>query len=208
MLHSKRRLWTEDDDDGEVMFSESAIYSTIQCRGCDDVKMRLVEGGSHSDETISYYPPATFRRKPKWMGELLLESIMDGIHKTLVELLSEVYKAMQNGMPRLAAMGVRALLESVMTDKVGDKGTFAQNLDAFATEGHISNRQKERIAKVLDAGSAVIHRAHLPTTNDVIAMVDLAENLIESIYFHDAQIDEVAKTVPARPVFRKVKSRR
>ena len=34
-------------------------------------------------------------------------------------------------------MGIRALLELIMIDKVGDKGSFAKNADTFEREGFL-----------------------------------------------------------------------
>lgn len=127
-----------------------------------------------------------------------MDSFGGGIKETLRQLLVEVYKALQNGMPRLAAMGVRATLEAIMVDKVGDQKSFKANIDKFAEEGHIARNQVGRIMSVLDAGGAVIHRGYVPTDADVIAMVDLTENLVESIDFHDEPIQAVAKRVPPR----------
>ncbi|SHL40013.1 hypothetical protein SAMN05216428_102279 [Nitrosospira sp. Nsp11] len=44
--------------------------------------------------------------------------------KFVEEFLNEIYVALQNNLPRLATMGVRALLEKIMISKVGDQGTF------------------------------------------------------------------------------------
>lgn len=199
VLHTVRRVWEEYDEDGDPYQHETATYETVQCCGCEEVKLKVAETGPYPALPPTYFPPATFRRRPEWTDSLMLQSFGVGIHKTLFELFSEVYKALQNGMPRLAAMGVRAVLESIMVDKVGDKGTFNKNVAAFAEEGHIAKKQVPRINAVLDAGSAAIHRGYAPSTEDVIAMVNLTENLVESLYFHDEQINAVASRVPPRP---------
>jgi hypothetical protein len=45
----------------------------------------------------------------------------DGTEK-FYSLLEEIYIATQNNLPRLAIMGIRALLEHIMIDKVTDQG--------------------------------------------------------------------------------------
>lgn len=198
VLHTTRRRWEDFYPDGSPSFVETADYETVQCCGCEEVKLKVSSSGPWPDEGPVYFPPAIFRRKPEWSNDLLFASMGGGIHDTLWKLLSEVYKALQNGMPRLATMGVRAALEVVMVDKVGDQGRFVDNVNKFADEGHIAKNQVPRIMSVLDAGGAVIHRGYAPTDSDVIAMVNLLEHLVESIYFHDKQIEAVAKRVPPR----------
>jgi len=56
---------------------------------------------------------------------------MTALPDTVRGLLAEVYTAFQANARRLATMGVRAVLEAVMIDKVRDNGSFAKNLDAF-----------------------------------------------------------------------------
>jgi hypothetical protein len=83
-------------------------------------------------------------------------------YRTLNDLLTEVYKALRNGMPRVAAMGVRAILETIMVEKIGDRGTFKANIDAFQAAGHIGQMQRTLVNSVLDVGGATIHRGYAP----------------------------------------------
>lgn len=199
VLNSVTRRWDYLDDDGSPYAHEQCIYDTLQCCGCDEVRLRLTESGPYPTEPARYYPPATFRPKPSWLNDLILDSVDDDALRAVVALLNEVYKALQADMPRLAAMGVRAVLEAIMLDKIGDHGRFKDNVKAFEEAGYIGKLQKERIDQVLDAGSAAIHRRYLPTPDDVVAMLNLAEHLVESTYVHERQIRGIASRVPARP---------
>lgn len=198
VLHSAKRHWVDEIDEG-FYHEESAEYDMVQCCGCEEIKLKVSSYGPWPESDPDYYPPAIFRRRPEWMHQLQMDAFAGGVKESLSSLLGEVYRALQNNMPRLAVMGVRAVLEVVMTDKVGDNQSFAKNLEKFTKEGYIGTRQADRITAVLDAGGAAIHRGYEPTAADVISMVNLTENLVESIYFHDDSIQEVAKRVPQRP---------
>jgi hypothetical protein len=63
------------------------------------------------------------------------------IPDSLIDLMEEIYTAVQAGSRRLSAMGIRALLETVMIQKVGDKGSFKANVDALLEAGYVSMRQ-------------------------------------------------------------------
>jgi hypothetical protein len=69
-------------------------------------------------------------------------------------LVEEIYTALHGECLSLAAMGVRALLERVMIDCIGDQGTFTRNLTAFQEQGYISSRQKNVLEANLEVGHA------------------------------------------------------
>ncbi|WP_375166584.1 DUF4145 domain-containing protein [Bradyrhizobium sp. USDA 4532] len=55
-------------------------------------------------------------------------------------------------------MGIRSALEQIMIFKIGDKGSFNKNLDAFQQGGFISALQREAMRATLDVGDAAMHR--------------------------------------------------
>ena len=61
----------------------------------------------------------------------------------IYNLLVEVYSAANDEQFRLLAMGVRAVLDHVMTRIVGDIGGFERKLAEMVTKEHLSSRQKE-----------------------------------------------------------------
>jgi hypothetical protein len=70
----------------------------------------------------------------------------------LGSLLHEIYQAVHGGQYRLAAMGIRALLEQIMMPKVGDLGSFEKQLDAFEKAGYISFIQRDTMKATLEVG--------------------------------------------------------
>lgn len=79
------------------------IYEMLKCRGCDLVILRITS--KHIEDRasrVTYYPPAIARRAPAWLdGFDFLE-----LPGNLFPLLDEIYKAAQNGLRCLAAMGI------------------------------------------------------------------------------------------------------
>jgi hypothetical protein len=101
------------------------------------------------------------------------------------DLLEEIYTATQNDLPRLALMGIRALLEQVMILKVGDHRSFRENLKKFHEGGYISVIQFDALDRILDAGHAVIHRGFAPEKGDLDTALDVMEGILAVIYVHD-----------------------
>lgn len=169
-------------------------HRLLECCGCQGVKMEREELSDYCDfnengmiPEITVYPPHTFRQKPAWLSSLVFPfSVESGqVNRELINLINEVYVAIQNGCNRLAVMGIRALIEFVMIQKVGDKGRFVKNMNAFQEQGFISKIQREALDMVLEAGHAAIHRSYSPKTNEVTAAIDIVENVLESIYVVD-----------------------
>lgn len=137
-----------------------------------------------------------FSAEPEWFENLYFE--IPGEEEFVESLLNEIYVAVQNNLRNLALMGVRSLLEKIMIAKVGDKGSFFNNLEAFSAQGFVSQKQKENLSIILEAGHAAIHRKFNPIKNEIITVLDITEHIIESVYLHQSKIDQLKKRVPQR----------
>lgn len=204
LLHSETMTWNDEIDQDLVIEGEDT-YEMLKCCGCDNIALRhfsrsslnLDKHGQPFTEVI-YYPPAISRKEPEWLHELydiedysLTENIIEGI-------LREIYVALHNNSRRLATMGIRALLEHVMIDKVGDSGSFGGNLKKFGNEGYISQKQKEILEAVLEVGHAAMHRSYNPSEDELNTAISITENLIESIYVHGKRAKRVKEKLPKR----------
>ena len=85
-----------------------------------------------------------------------------------------------------------------MIDKIGDKGTFAANVNAFEEEGFISKKQKGVLEPILEAGHAAMHRGYKPNKNEVVRLMDVTENIIETIYVNEQRIKGLSAKIPPK----------
>lgn len=205
-IHKHERKWEEQisDDPPDWIYGKD-LYELLQCAGCERITLRHTAWfcGDCDDEgspipRVSYYPPPIFRRQPKWLLG------MEGLHfivspiSFVPRLFKEVYTALHDDCPSLAAMGIRALLERVMITQVADQGTFAKNLLAFQEQGFISVRQQEVLEATLEVGHASIHRAYDPTPDDLRMTLDITENILESVYVSGDQAKKLKQRVPPK----------
>ena len=147
------------------------------------------------DSIVHYYPPQISRRKPAWIED-------GGIPASQLGLLNEIYEALHNDSPRLAAMGVRSLIENVMIEKVGDQGGFGKNLQEFLDRGWISMKKEEVLSKIIEAGHAATHRNFEPSTDDLNTLMDIAESLLADVYVHPQRGVTLGGKIPPRPAKR------
>lgn len=186
------KAWT-DEDWLQDQFTES--FALLECAGCHRISMRhAVKYLDDRSSRNSYFPPPTSRQRPAW----LLRLGMARSDETISELLDEVYQVVDSGQYRLAAMGVRALLEQIMILKIGDRGTFRDNLDAFQNEGYISTIQHDTMRNVLDIGDAAIHRGFKPGEDDLSLALDIVEAIIGTVLSHGEESSEMVKKLPQR----------
>lgn len=185
-------------------------YELLKCGGCGSIQLRHTNWFSEDFDPETgtaklkrhYYPPPTYRKKPKWLYPYVSPSddalFYVVLEKNLEDIINEIYIALQNNALQLAVMGIRALLETVIVHKCGDQGTFGGNLEAFYKAGYISTKQKELINSVLEAGHAAIHRGYKPKKHEVSCLMDISESIIEMIYINDFRMKGINGKIPAK----------
>lgn len=170
----------------------SEEYDLLQCCGCDDVcvrRQRHDDAPEDSEPQVYFYPPRLSRRRPKWFSALPLD---------LVALLDEVYSALAADSRRLALMGARAVIDMVLVEKVGDKGTFPDKLDALESRGFIEAGNRDQLAAAIDAGHAAAHRGYEPSADDIGHVLDIVESLLQSAYVLDDAARGLRQHTPRR----------
>ena len=78
-------------------------------------------------------------------------------------------------------MGVRAVIETLMTNKIGDQGSFSKNLSEFSKRGFISEPQRLAMEQAIDVGSAAIHRGAKAIVPRRWRRSRVTENVIEGV---------------------------
>src|SRR5271166_26412 len=182
-------------EDGRHEEDRNITYAMLQCCGCGEVclakQVLFTDDGSKEFE---FYPPPISRKKPSWWLSLLINSK----NAYLGALLNEIYEATHSGQNRLAAVGIRALLENLMISRIGDQGSFESNLNEFHARGYVSLIQRDTLSSILQMGHGAMHRSFLPKTKDLILALDIAEGVMAPIFHHHQAAEEVSNTVPPR----------
>lgn len=189
--------WEQDIGTRHSIYG-SSTHNLLRCAGCGEIKLRVTswfseETGADGDPIIKeiFYPPAISRQVPDWFR--LLDNEWH-----ITKLLNEVYVATQNGAKSLAAMGLRAVVEAVMLDKVGDHGSFARNLVEFEAQGFISRIQKASLLTALELGHASIHRSYEPSNDQLDIATDIVEGLVHQLYVLNHSAEVARRNIPKR----------
>jgi hypothetical protein len=177
-------------DDHGYEYEWSATTSLLECRGCEEISMRV--GWWHSEydasDEMEFYPPRISRKPPGWLH---------GLPRDWERLLREIYSALHANSRSLAMMGARTIVDVYMNDAVGDIGGFAAKLKKLVTDGYLGSQDKEILEAALEAGHAAAHRGHAPSPQNVNHVMDIVENLLQKYALRNAAA-KLSKTTPRR----------
>ncbi len=206
VVHREQTSWSEDLDDQQgVSIYGGDTWTLLKCLGCDEVRLQHTSWFSEDTDPdgqpaihTEWFPPSITRQMPIWRRQVFPFSVK---LQELNGLTGEIYGALSIGAHRVAAMGIRALVERVMVDLVGDKGTFQSTTKAFFAAGFVAPFQQEMFENTLvEAGHAAMHRGFEPTAETVNTLLDIVEGVMNTIYYQPMLAAEAQKTIPGRRV--------
>lgn len=177
-------------------------YAMIECCGCSRISMSYQRVWKYDGSVDSdFFPSPVSRKEPDWVYWIWLGQFRTSAEQEaakLTFLLKEIYQAVHGCQYRLAAMGIRALLEQIMIMKVSDLPTFNDKLDAFQRDGYISAIQRASMSATLDVGHAAMHRGFVPSERDLNIALDVVEGVMAPIFGHANEAKALASRVPPR----------
>lgn len=103
----------------------------------------------------------------------------------------ETLKALSSGMPLLAAIGLRALIESICLEQKTKSRTLAKGIDELAANGLLSQKQAEFLHNHRFMGNVAAHEIEAPKPEHLIAALEIAETLLKTIYI----LPEIAEQI-------------
>ncbi len=190
--------WTETDDEDNPIYEEQYVFDLLQCRGCKTISLRRTYTHSGMPEAeVDHFPPSISRHRPSWFQNLGFLAFKGPKHEIRC-LLEEIYSATFSGSRRLALMGVRAVLDVALTDKLGDIGGFDQKLNAAVEKRWITPKHHEVLKATIDAGSAAAHRSYNPDKEHLDLVLDVVEHVIQLLYILEQHAEDIAKQTPKR----------
>ena len=189
----------ESTKNDEITIYGKCVYELLKCCGCDTKRILFTSWFSeHTDldgrsiPTLTYYPPIVNRKMPDWLANRVFA---DGDH-FVARLLRQIYDASTTGCYALAAMGIRALLEQTMIDKIADQGSFKKNLDKFQSAGYVGTNQRQTLETTLELGHAAIHRNFNPSGDDIRVALEITEGILSSVYVQDGEARALKGRIP------------
>jgi hypothetical protein len=194
----KQSVYFEPDE--EATFYDKA--TALKCAGCEFIFLQKESWNSEAYDEFGFpctltecFPKWGKKPIPDWITDLA-ESSSDA--SLIFQKLREVLLSFESNWYWLACVGCRSVLEAAMIEKVGDQGTFKNNLEAYHREGKISGSDKDQLAVIIEVGHGATHRSFHPTREQVKTAIDIVCRVLQGVYVHAPQAQNLGQGIPPR----------
>ncbi len=182
----------EGNETEKAYLVQGEIWRIYKCLGCDTLNLQfeIVHVPNLKPVSIFLFPKGKqIRSMPEWVARIKIEYL---------EQFQEIYQAINEGLFRLALMGIRALLDQFIVEKVGDIGTFKDKLNKLREQGYVTERKIEVLDTALDAGNAATHRGFKPDEDTIGRVMEILENIMQTEII-ERDHTKVKEKIPSRP---------
>ena len=203
---SHESRWSDDYNN----ISGSDDHRILQCMGCKTVFFQIKsyfsedmdfrrnavtgEDEPYIPATYKYRPALSKRDEPSWMTELY------AIDPDLHSLLYQVYGAVNNDLPVLAAIGIRTVFDRASELLEIDAGlAFTAKLDALFVKGKIGKEERDILEALTDAGGAAAHRGWRPDAKQLDTLLEATEIFVYRSFIIATKAKALKRAVPPRP---------
>lgn len=174
------------DGDGGHSFEWHNEHQIVQCLGCKSLSYRVVSSNSEEYyydeneecvyvETEKLYPPRL--EGVKGLGE---ETIY--LPQKVRQIYEETRTALSVQAPVLAAIGLRALLETVCKEKEAVGGDLFKRLDSLVEKRILTPMSASILHRIRTLGNAAAHEVKPHTDRQLALAMDIVEHLLKDVY--------------------------
>lgn len=170
---------------GSVDFWED--YYTIQCHGCRKVSIYLTQYFSEDED---WTKKRQFPDDPIPSRDLFGEK--DSCPEAVARIYKEAVSALDNDMPILAGVGIRAVLEAICKECKTEGSNLYMRIDAMVDLGFITKDDAQILHSLRMLGNKAAHDVTPNKLSELDAAFDIIDHLLRGVY----TIRERAKTIP------------
>ncbi len=184
----------ESNSNDEFIWSED--HYLCQCAGCESVCYAIADW--NQDYGINDNEEANYKWKTYPSGRDNRYAIDNYfvLPRKVRKIYTEVIGAMNADLPILAAIGLRALIESVGKDR-RIKGRNLQNLiDGLSDNGILSLEQATILHGHRFMGNVAAHEIQQADRRELVAALEIAENMVTTIYIVPKLSEEIVTGKP------------
>lgn len=180
--------WSEFYDGPDI--SIRVTYQIVRCNGCDAVSFRSVHSDSETlevdergntvrAETEHLYPERVNR---SLTDELYLRDDVYEVPEIVQTIYRETLKAVQHGMPTLAGVGIRAILEATCRELKATHGTLEKRIEKLVELSLLTRAGAEILHGIRLLGNDAAHEIKAPTKKQIAAALKVIDHLLLGVY--------------------------
>lgn len=165
-------------------------FFIMRCAGCEEVTfLRISESEDDYDpetgpsQYVEQYPKGSAGRSPLDNIYMLPQKIRIAYDETV--------RAIDEGLPVLAGMGLRTLIEAICADQSANGRDLKGRIDDLAKKGVLA----EKMADVLHAhrflGNVAAHEVIAADEKELLVALDIAETVLKAIYLFKSMRESI-----------------
>ncbi|MGB6499682.1 MAG: DUF4145 domain-containing protein [Candidatus Acidiferrum sp.] len=169
----------DQSPDGDIQVWED--YLTIRCRGCGTVSFchesTCSEDIGPDGELITTRTlfPSRIARRPPLRDLYHLPSELQNVYK-------ETRAALMHGLPILAGIGIRAIVETVCNEKRCSQRNLEGKIQQLVDTGVITRVDGDILHDLRFMGNEAAHKTKAHEQEELNLAFDVAEHLLDSVY--------------------------
>ena len=153
-----------------------------RCAGCDSFTYAIESWSEDDWNPHTGEMDSTWKTYPRGATERQPMSDADELPPKVQLIYGEVIGAMNAQLSVLAGIGLRALIEAVCRDQKISGGNLQALIDGLATTGVLSKAQADILHGHRFLGNAAAHEVTSASPRELVAALDIAENVLRTIY--------------------------
>lgn len=180
-------------EENSVDYYWSESYQIIQCRGCQTISFRTessnsedydeVEGGWQHAIYESLYPS---RIKGRAGIGNEIHYLPTNVHRIYQETLS----ALNNNLPVLTGVGLRALVEAVCKEKMAQGNNLFEQIGDLVKKNVLTPTGESILHKIRTLGNKAAHEVKPHDDKQLALAMDVIEHLLKDVYILPKMVEE------------------
>ena len=184
--------------DEETEFGWSVRGTLLRCLGCDWPTLEVRHSDSDTRDQDGNYvdsiqlypervPPSDDLLEQSYLlikewSDLEIREWTTMLPSKVRSLYQETLLAIRNGIPVLAAAGLRAIVEAICLDKSVKGNNLQEKIDNLVVGGYLASGQAKFLHLHRLIGNEAVHELKTPERPVLIASLLILQNMLKTIY--------------------------
>lgn len=181
------------EGDGGYSFDWQNDHQLIQCLGCKSLSYRVVSSNSeeyfHDDEGNTIYAESEKLYPPRIAGVKGLGDDTIYLPLKVRQIYEETLLALAVNAPVLAAIGLRALIETVCKEKDAQGGDLFKKIDSLVEKRVLTPVSASILHKIRTLGNAAAHEVKPHSERQLSLALDIVEHLLKDVFILPKQAE-------------------
>lgn len=181
------------DGDRNYSFDWYTGHQLIQCLGCKSISYRIVSSNSeeyfHTDSGDIVYEESEKLYPPRITGVKGLGDEAVYLPQKVRQIYEETLTALSVNAPVLAAIGLRALVETVCKEKEAEGGDLFKKIDSLVEKRVLTPVGATILHKIRTIGNAAAHEVKPHSERQLSLALDIVEHLLKDVFILPKQVE-------------------